>query len=201
MIAIVDYGMGNRASVRNALTLLGKDPVITDTAEDLSRATHIILPGVGAFGDGMSELRRRNLVQLLNTEVVEKKKPLLGICLGMQLLGSVGEEGGIHDGLGLVPGRVRRLSVDEQAYRLPHIGWNTVEHTKNPLFEGIPTADFYFVHSYVLVPEVSSHVIATTDYGERCTVAVRKNNVWGVQFHPEKSQTYGLKLLENFSNI
>lgn len=200
MIAIVDYGMGNVASVRNALQLLGKEGRITAKDEDFAEATHIILPGVGAFADGMAELRRRGIVPLLEREVFEKKKPFLGVCLGMQLLGSHGDEGGEADGLNFVPGSIRRLT-EKTGYRLPHIGWDTVEHTNDPIFEGVASNDFYFVHTYVLAPEHAQQVIGTCDYGERFAVAVRNENIYGVQFHPEKSQRSGLTVLKNFVGI
>jgi len=198
MIAIVDYGMGNIASVRNALQLLGADPLITLKTEDFAAATHIILPGVGSFQGGMAELHRRGIARILAREVLENKKPFLGICLGMQLLGSRGEEGGDTEGLGYIPGRVRRLRVDEARYRLPHIGWNTVTRKDVPLFRGVISEDFYFVHSYVLVPESARDVTGTCEYGEKFAASVQRNNIFGVQFHPEKSQRGGLALLKNF---
>lgn len=198
MIAIVDYGMGNIASVRNALRSLGADPLITSKAADFAAATHIILPGVGSFADGMAELHRRGIAHILAREVLENKKPFLGICLGMQLLGSRGEEGGDTEGLGYIPGRVRRFRVDETRYRLPHIGWDTVARKDVPLFSGVISEDFYFVHSYVLVPESASDVIGTCEYGETFAAAVRRNNIFGVQFHPEKSQRGGFAILKNF---
>ena len=201
MIAIVDYGMGNIASVRNALSLLDVDPLITSRAEDFAAATHVILPGVGSFADGMMELHRRGLTEILAHEVAEKKKPFLGICLGMQLLGARGQEGGDTEGLGDISGHVRRLAVDEAHYRVPHIGWDTVTHANVPLFAGVKADDFYFVHSYVLVPDKKDDIIGTCDYGETFAVAVQRENVFGVQFHPEKSQKGGLQLLKNFVTL
>jgi glutamine amidotransferase len=200
MIAIVDYGMGNIASVQNALALLGAEGVITAHAEDFARATHIILPGVGAYQDGMRELRERGLIPVLQKEVLEKKKPFLGICLGMQLLTSTGEEGGETKGLEFIAGRTRKLSAE--GLRLPHIGWNEVTPAGGAnLFVGIPSLDFYFVHSYVVEPADSPVTIATCTYGETFAAAIRKDNIFGVQFHTEKSQKSGLTVLRNFINF
>jgi len=199
MIAIIDYGLGNTGSVRAALARLGHDSVITDKAEDISAATHLIMPGVGSFADGMREIRERGLEPILRREVLENKKPLLGICLGMQLLGTRGEEGGGTEGLGFVPGPVRLLRADQSAYRLPHVGWNDVVVAgDDPLFAGISSCVFYFVHSYVLEPEHAADIAATCNYGGEFAAAVRRGNVYGVQFHPEKSQKSGLMLLKNF---
>ena len=200
MIAIVDYGMGNVTSVRNALALLGAEGVVTARSEDLERATHIIFPGVGAFSDGMREVRERGLIPLLEKEVLEKKKPFLGICLGMQLLASTGEEGGETKGFGFIPGRTRLLKAD--GLRLPHIGWNDISIVPQcPLFSGIESRDFYFVHSYVVEPSDMGATAATCTYGETFAAAVQKDNIFGVQFHPEKSQKSGLAVLHNFINL
>lgn len=199
MIAIVDYGMGNVASVRNALKFLGIESVITSRFEDFRAATHIVLPGVGAFADGMKELHARGLIEILSEEVHVKRKPFLGICLGMQLLGSEGVEGGATPGIGWIPGSVRRLTLDEATFRLPHIGWDTVTIAQEtPLFSDVPSQDFYFVHSFVLKPENAADIAATCEYGVPFAAAVQRGNVFGVQFHPEKSQKGGLALLKNF---
>jgi len=198
MIAIVDYGMGNTGSVKNALRLLGAEGVVTRDPKDFARATHIILPGVGAFGDGMKNLEQYDLPALLAGEALEKKKPFLGICLGMQLLADQGEESGGTRGLGWIPGVVRRLRVDERRFRIPHIGWDDVTASPDAtLFKGVLPSVFYFVHSYVFdaAPEM---VAATCDYGEAFCTAVEWGNLFGVQFHPEKSQKSGLALLRNF---
>ena len=202
MIAIVDYGMGNVASVRNALALLGAEGVVTSIPEDFERATHIIFPGVGAFSDGMREVQERGLVPVLEGEVLEKKKPFLGICLGMQLLAGEGEEGGRTKGLGWIDGVVRRFRIDEAKFRLPHIGWDDITPVDGcPLFSGIESRDYYFVHSYVLEPVQQEVVAATVNYGETFVAAVHKDNIFGVQFHPEKSQKGGLSVLRNFINL
>lgn len=199
MIVIVDYGMGNTGSVKNALLFLGKEAVISRNPEDLHRATHLILPGVGAFGDGMKKLVDFGLVRILEEEVLMKKKPILGICLGMQLFADIGEEGGTHKGLGWISGGTRRFRVDEKRFRLPHIGWNDVETRESAtLFEGVTPEVFYFVHSYVIEPSDPSVVTASCDYGEVFSAAVEKENIFGVQFHPEKSQKAGLAVLKNF---
>ncbi len=200
MIVIVDYGMGNLFSVKNALESLGVEVVISRNPEDLKRSDRIILPGVGAFPDGMKNLKESGIIPALEEEVLRKKKPFLGICLGMQLLGSVGEEYKETAGLGWLPGRVRRFQTDKKQFCIPHVGWNEVAAKDNHLFKGLPNPIFYFVHSYHLVPEDLSAVIATCDYGEIFAAAVQKENIFGVQFHPEKSQKDGLKVLENFLN-
>lgn len=199
MIAILDYGMGNRASVQKALRFLGHDSVITADPAEIASASNLILPGVGAFGDGMKAIRERGLDHVMREETA-KGKPLLGICLGMQLLASKGEEGGAHEGLGFIPGTVKRISAGD--LRVPHVGWNdVVPKNGGGLFKGTEPNVFYFVHSFALVPDDESDVIATCDYGSPFVAAVRKGNVMGVQFHPEKSQASGLRLLKNFLAI
>lgn len=199
MVAIIDYGMGNRASVQNALAFLGVESVVTDDPSVIAAASHLILPGVGAFGDGMKAIRERGLDRVMADEI-GRGKPLLGICLGMQLLASKGEEGGSYDGLGFIPGTVKRLSVG--SLRLPHVGWNdVVSKSGEELFRETERNIFYFVHSFALVADHSQDVIATCEYGSPFTAAVRRGNVMGVQFHPEKSQASGLQLLKNFLSL
>ncbi len=198
MIAILDYGMGNRASVQNALRALGRDSVITAEPSVIADATHLILPGVGAFGDGMKAIRERSLDHVIREEAANGK-PLLGICLGMQLLAEKGEEGGDHTGLGLIPGVVKRLPSERIGLRLPHVGWNdVVPNAGESLFEGTEPNVFYFVHGYALVPESPADAIARCEYGSPFVAAVRRGSVFGTQFHPEKSQASGLRLLKNF---
>lgn len=201
MIAVVDYGMGNVGSAVNAMRHVGAECKLTADPADLERATHIILPGVGAFPDGMAELRARGLVSVLEREVLTKKKPFLGICLGMQLLADGGDESGGAEGLGWIHGRTKRLPVDERSVRLPHIGWNDVSFGNSSLFAGIASHDFYFVHSFALVPQDPQVVIGTCNYGVDFAAAVASGNVYGVQFHPEKSQKSGLRLLQNFISL
>lgn len=201
MILIVDYGMGNVGSVKNAVTVLGFDAVISRATEDIKKASHIILPGVGAFKEGMENLETFGLVEILADAVLKDKKPFLGICLGMEMLAEYGEEAGSHRGLGWIKGRAKRLNVG-QTGRLPHVGWNDVIlESDSTLFRGIKRPIFYFLHSYHLVAEDRSIVTAYSEYGERFVAAVQKGNILGVQFHPEKSQRNGLKVLENFLDL
>jgi len=196
-VHIVDYGMGNLVSVKNAFEAIGATVRIVDRGEHLEDAGAVVLPGVGAFGKGMDGLRARGFVDALEREVREKKKPFLGICLGLQLLAQRGTELGDHAGLGWIAGTVRRLEVTPDL-RVPHIGWNDVRGT-GPLFAEIPAnASFYFVHSYHLVPEDRRVVAGETSYGPDFVSVVHDENVHAVQFHPEKSHKHGLALLKNF---
>lgn len=201
MIAIVDYGMGNVGSVLNVLKLLGAEGRVTRNSKDFAEATHIILPGVGAFADGMRGLRDCGAMESLSREVAEKRKPFLGICLGMQLLADIGEEGGETPGLGWIKGRTRRLRVDGSKFRLPHIGWNDVALSASPLFKNVAARDFYFVHSYCIEPADRELIIGTCEYGEVFAATVQSGNIFGVQFHPEKSQKGGLQILKNFISL
>lgn len=201
MIAVVDYGMGNLHSVRHALATLGAEVVVTNSPEEIRRAERIVLPGVGAFGECMKNLRQSGVLEVLTEEVRAKRKPFLGICLGMQVLAAVGEELGRFEGLGWIPGTVRRLDVDTtKGLVVPHVGWNEVRWTQESvLFRNLrQDATFYFVHSYVMVPEDARVTAGTCDYGGPFTCAVLHENVFATQFHPEKSQQNGLTLLENF---
>ena len=199
MIAIVDYGMGNLRSVQKALELLGAEAVVTDDPALLDAAQGVILPGVGAFGDAEKNLKTRQLAAPVLRQV-EKQKPLLGICLGMQLLFDESEEMGHHQGLGLLPGRVVRFPEGE--LKVPHIGWNQLHGARGAPLEGIaPEAYAYFVHSYYVAAEEPSDVLATTEYGVDFASVVARGLIWGAQFHPEKSQEVGLRLLENFSRL
>jgi glutamine amidotransferase len=202
MIAIIDYGAGNLRSVFNAFEAIGEKPYIASKPEELKKALAIILPGVGAFGDGIVNLKKLNFVDQLTEEVLVKKKPYLGICLGMQFLADVSMEMGVHSGLGFVNGAVRAISPNNSKFRIPHIGWNNVAvKNRNPLFEGLEDEPvFYFVNSFYFEPDESElDVISSTCWhGATITASIQKNNIFGVQFHPEKSQQAGLKLLENF---
>jgi glutamine amidotransferase len=199
MIAIVDYGVGNLRSVQKAVERVGAKAVVTSDAADLADARGVILPGVGAFGKGMDSLRARNLVAPL-LDQVNAGKPLLGICLGMQLLFEVSEEMGIHEGLGLLPGRVLRFPEGE--LKVPHIGWNQLRIRPNPLLQGIRDGSHaYFVHSYYPEPGEPDDILAETDYGLDFASVVGRGKVWGAQFHPEKSQDVGLRLLENYARL
>ncbi len=199
MIVIVDYDMGNVFSVKNALDALNVESIVSRDPKDLVKADKIILPGVGAFPDGMLNLKKMGLIEVLENEVLKNKKPFLGICLGMQLLASVGEEHALTTGLGWIEGCVKKFSIDGNKFRIPHMGWNDIVPQKdNLLFDDVKPAIFYFVHSYHLVLGDQSQSTATCDYGEKFVAAVQKDNIFGVQFHPEKSQKSGLSVLENF---
>lgn len=196
--AIVDYGVGNLMSVSNAMHYLGFETKITSDATELELADSILLPGVGAFPDAADKLRGPGLDQVLIAE--SKKKPILGICLGMQLLLERGEEVRPCEGLGFVKGSVRKIDT---ALKLPHIGWNEL-HFQNdsPLFRGIDEGAYvYFVHSFCAVAADESQVIARTDYGASVVAAVQSGNVFGTQFHPEKSGEIGLAMLKNFGEM
>lgn len=199
-VAIIDYGMGNLDSVMRAVEECGGAPELTDKREDIEHASYLILPGVGAFTDGMRRLRERNLDTLLREQTVERGVPLLGICLGMQLLAGTGREGGETAGLDLVPGEVVRLEADAPEVRIPHVGWNNVEWSGAwPLAEGIPSGkDFYFVHSYHFRCARPEHVAARTPYCGGFVSCVQRGNIFGAQFHPEKSQKAGQQFLRNF---
>lgn len=192
--AIVDYGVGNLYSIENAFNHLGLPCKITGEAADLEQAAGILLPGVGAFADAAEQLHASGLVDVLIEEA--SKKPLLGICLGMQLLFNQSEEGKPAQGLGLIEGRCEKIPTNEN---LPQIGWNELKIAPSPLLQGLERGEYvYFVHSYHCVPSDPEHIIATTDYGCPVTAAVQKGNIFGCQFHPEKSGEAGLKILSNF---
>lgn len=199
-VGIVNYGMGNLGSVKRALEDLGASPFIAEDPTSLSEANRIVLPGVGAFSEGMARLNEGGWTATIRRMVLEEHKPLLGICLGMQMLASVGDEGGESQGLDLIRGRVRRLDTLGCTLRIPHVGWNDVHHTaEEKLFARIPQdSDFYFVHSYVVCLDKCEHAIATTSYDIEVVAAVRTMNVMGTQFHPEKSSRAGRQLLRNF---
>lgn len=198
-VGIIDYGLGNLRSVAGAVERLGHAAQVTADPEALAAADRLILPGVGAFGDGMRNLRQRGLVEPL-TEMVEGGKPILGICLGFQLIARESDEFGAHDGLGWIPARVRRLAPADERLRVPHVGWNDLERTADcALYADLPQDPlFYYVHSYQLVPDDDGFVVGRCDYGGPFVAAVARDNVYGVQFHPEKSQQHGLTLLGNF---
>ena len=199
-VAIVNYGMGNLASVRRALEDVGADVVIAEHPMSLFEVSHIVLPGVGAFGEGMGRLRDAGWADVLHDVVIQRGKPILGICLGMQMFATAGHEGGETKGLGFIPGSVQRLDTLGCKLRIPHVGWNEVRYkTNDVLFNEIPDAsDFYFVHSYAFVPEKAEHLIATVPYDLDVAAAVRNGNIFGCQFHPEKSSKAGRQLLKNF---
>lgn len=228
MVTIIDYGIGNLRSIEKAFEAVGAGVVRTDDPELIAQAERVVLPGVGAFGACAGEIRRRGLEGPIH-DAIRAGKPFLGVCVGMQLLFEESEEMGRHRGLGVLPGRVVRFAgrlepalagdtceartsvadmdveadVREKPLKVPHMGWNTVsiEHA-SPLLRGIEPGDFfYFVHSYHAVPDVPSDVLAATDYGVSFPAIVGRNNVFGVQFHPEKSHRNGLRILKNFSEL
>lgn len=195
MIAIIDYGMGNLHSVSSAVGRLGHQWVVTSHEEEIMAAEGAILPGVGAFGDAMHFLRETGLHDTV-TRYAQSGKPLLGICLGMQLLFSESEEHGTHQGLNLLPGRVVRF---RGPVKVPHMGWNRLAFARqSPLFAGVEEGHVYFVHSYRVQAEAESDVLATAEYDGPVTAVVGRGNVFGMQFHPEKSGAVGMKLLGNF---
>lgn len=201
MIVIIDYGMGNVQSVKNALDFLGYEAVISRKESDIAKADRIIIPGVGAFIDGMKNIDKFGLRRILTAEVIDKKKPVLGICLGMQLLGKESDEGGHCEGLGWIDASVKMLDVKSRELKLPHVGWNNlvIRDRDDLLLKGIPDkTDFYFVHSFHVIPNDPVLATSTCDYGVEFVATIRKGNIHAVQFHPEKSQEMGLKILENF---
>lgn len=202
MIAIVDYGVGNLFSLSSSLQSLGLETTVTREAAALARADRIILPGVGAFADAMQKLEATGLVPVLREQV--RHKPLLGICLGMQLLFDKSEEYGEHDGLGLIPGAVCPLQPDlaDQSLKVPHIGWNALDIVRDdPLFKYTRPGEYvYYVHSFY-AKDCAASTLATSDYSIPVTGAVRSGHVYGTQFHPEKSGDTGLRMLKAFSEL
>lgn len=200
MIAIVDYNMGNLASVQNAFSSLGCSTVVESDPANFHKYEKLVLPGVGAFGDAMEHLKERNMVEPLRAYAASAK-PMLGICLGMQLLFESSEEFGSNEGLGLIKGRVVAFDTDkfDEKLKVPHMGWNRMFTKKHPLFEGLDEEHYlYFVHSYHALCENEADSIGKTVYGYEFTSAVAHENVMGIQPHPEKSHKNGLKILENF---
>ncbi|MHB8481601.1 MAG: imidazole glycerol phosphate synthase subunit HisH [Nitrospiria bacterium] len=201
MIAIIDYGSGNLRSVQKAFAKVGLEAVVTSRADDLFNASHLVLPGVGAFADCIEKLRSSGLTAAL-LKSIEAGKPFLGICVGFQVLFSVGEEFGTHPGLNVISGTVKRFPAT--SLKVPHIGWNQVNvvSANCPLFKGIPDgAHFYFDHSYIGIPENGSDTSSWTEHGIRFTSSIWRNNIFACQFHPEKSQAAGLRFLQNFGGI
>ncbi|HSN05174.1 MAG TPA: imidazole glycerol phosphate synthase subunit HisH [Nitrospira sp.] len=198
MIAIIAYGMGNLRSVSKAFEAVGHQAVVTRDVAAIKNASHVVLPGVGAFGDCMANLERYALIDAVRA-TIQSGKPFLGICLGLQLLFTESEEFGPHKGLDIIPGKVRRFAADP-ALKVPHMGWNQVDVQRPcPLFKGIPNgANWYFVHSYFVDPVDKEIAATTTTYGTPFVSSIWKDNVVACQFHPEKSQVVGLQLIKNF---
>lgn len=205
IVGIIDYQMGNLRSVEKAIERVGGQPVVSGDPDSFSNASHLILPGVGAFRDAIAELERRHLVPLVQ-DWTQSGKPFLGICLGLQMLLDTSYEGGEHRGLGIIPGEVVRFPLPSANHHLkvPHMGWNRVRstHPGDPLLFDIPADPyFYFVHSYYAAPKNAEDVWLESDYGHPFCAAIRRDNVYATQFHPEKSQSNGLRLLQNFLKL
>lgn len=198
MIALIDYGMGNLHSVSKALHQMGYETIITDDPQVMRKAMGLILPGVGAFGDAMYELSKRQLVGEIQ-QLARAGKPLLGICVGMQLLFTSSEEHGFHQGLNLLPGNVVKFRGD---YLVPHMGWNWLNFLQpHPLFQGLEEDYVYFVHSYYVQTDNQEDVVATTEYHQSVAAVVAHDHIFGMQFHPEKSGQLGRQLLKRFAQI
>lgn len=196
MIAIIDYGMGNLRSVQKAFEFLGYEAVITDSPDVIASASHVILPGVGAFEDAMYRIRETQLDKALFRAAADGK-PVLGICLGMQMMFEHSDENGHFDGLGLFPGTITRL--EEHGLKIPHMGWNTLSTRDCPLFDASDDPCVYFVHSYCMADMSDEWTAATCDYGQTFTAAICRGNVMATQFHPEKSGEAGLRMLRRFA--
>lgn len=201
MIAIIDYGMGNLRSVQKGFEKTGHAALVTSDAAEIKAASKVVLPGVGAFGDAMQELRRRQLIEPIR-EAISAGKPFLGICLGLQLLFETGLEGGRHEGLGVLSGEVVRFDLPAE-YKVPHMGWNQLEMVRPaPILRGLASGTHvYFVHSYYVVPRDRQVIAAETHYGAPFTSIVWRDNLFATQFHPEKSQSDGLRMLKNFAEL
>jgi glutamine amidotransferase len=201
MIAIIDYQMGNLRSVQKGFERVGHAAAITSDPQVLAHADKLVLPGVGAFGDAIAELRRRELVAPIR-DAIDAGKPLLGICLGLQMLFEVGYEDGRHEGLGILRGEVRRFDLPPE-YKVPHMGWNAVQLPRRPpIFAGIDDGEyFYFVHSYYVVPTDKTIVAGEASYPDPFCAMVWRDNLFATQFHPEKSQAAGLHVLKNFAEL
>ncbi len=200
-IAIIDYGMGNLRSVQKGFERVGHQATVTSDPDVVASAEKVVLPGVGAFEDAMSELRDRGLIEPV-LEAIRADKPFLGICLGLQLLFDVSYENGEHPGLGVIVGEVVRFELSKE-YSIPHMGWNQLAIPRRPpILAGIEEGTyFYFVHSYYVVPKDAEVIAAETEYGTRFCAMIRRGNLFATQFHPEKSQADGLRILENFAKL
>lgn len=198
MIAIIDYGMGNLKSVIKAFAYLGFEAVITEDPKVILAADKVVLPGVGAFKEGMKAINERGLLEVIK-EVSLKGTPLLGICLGMQLLFDESDEFGVTQGLGLLKGKVKLIDDFNHTLPIPHMGWNSISTKENPLTKGITNPCCYFVHSYYV--STNENVCGVTHYGNDLTAMVQKGNIFGCQFHPEKSGKTGLQILKNFGDL
>jgi glutamine amidotransferase len=199
MVAIIEYGMGNVASVQKALKFLKIESIITSDPSLIKDSSVIILPGVGSFAQGMENLMQRNLVDFLTTEVIINKKPFFGICLGMQLIMETGNEPYKCKGLGWIEGEVKKFEFLD--LKIPHMGWNNIEVLNNTYYNGITTNDFYFIHSYHAKVSNIQYVAAKVNYGFDVVASIQNDNIFATQFHPEKSQSAGLTLLKNYFDL
>ncbi|MFM1771001.1 MAG: imidazole glycerol phosphate synthase subunit HisH [Bacteroidota bacterium] len=199
MVAIIDYGMGNIASVQKALNFLNIKNIVTNDQNIIKSSSAILLPGVGSFAQGMLNLKELNLVDLLTEEVVIKQKPFFGICLGMQLIMEFGNEPHKCVGLGWIKGEVKKLELVN--LKIPHMGWNEIEIRNNKYFNTINSRDFYFIHSFYADVENYENIAATVNYGFDVTACIQKNRIFATQFHPEKSQDAGLAVIKNFFDL
>ncbi len=201
MVAIIDYDAGNVKSVEKAVAALGKSAILTGKPDEILSAEHVILPGVGAFGDAMKKLNQYGLVDTIR-KVIEKQTPFLGICLGLQLLFESSEESPGVEGLGILPGKIARIP-EKDDLKIPHIGWNSLSYpNQGRLFQGVPEQSYvYFVHSYYLQADEPEIVKAVTEYGTTIHASVEKDNIFACQFHPEKSSEVGMTILKNFLDV
>ena len=199
MIAIIDYGMGNLRSVQKGFERVGREAVVTSDAKTILSAGKVVLPGVGAFPDCMRNLEQNGLIDVVH-QTIKSGKPFLGICLGLQLLFTESEEFGISKGLDIIKGRVEKFKIQDSTFKVPHMGWNSISIKRRaPALQDVPdNSHVYFVHSFHVVPEDKNVIATTTDYGIEFVSSVWKDNIFAVQFHPEKSQTLGLSILKRF---
>lgn len=195
-VAIINYGMGNVASVEKAVKFIGLIPVITSDPKEIEDASYIILPGVGAFAQGMENLKKLGLIDILNKEVLTNKKPFLGICLGMQLIATKGYEPYETNGLNWIRGEV--LKINEPDKSIPHLGWNDIKTKNSSFINDFQNKDFYFIHSFHFKANNSEDIVGTVNYGNDYVAVIQKDNIFATQFHPEKSQNSGLELLKSF---
>lgn len=201
MIAILDYGMGNLKSIYNMLKKIGVESVITSDTQVIKNADKYLLPGVGSFDNGINSLKSASFFEMLEREVLESKKPILGICLGMQLLTRSSEEGE-EKGLGWIDAKTIKFDLQDKSLSIPHMGWNKTKPTcTDNIFKSLEENRFYFVHSYHVVCDDEKNILATSHYGETFTCSIHKENIYGVQFHPEKSHKFGMQLLKNFGEM
>jgi len=197
MVAIIDYGLGNLASVQKALNALNLENIITSNSKRIKESSSIILPGVGSFTQGIKNLRERNLDEILYEEVMVKKKPFLGICLGMQLIFEKGNEPNPCKGLGWIPGEVRKIN-SKKNIKLPHLGWNAIRKKDDKEYQDKLINNYYFIHSYHVLPKNINDIHSYVHYGDEIVASVKKENIFATQFHPEKSQVAGLEMLKSF---